>query len=237
MRKILFTTVTALLFGVSVYAQDVITKRNGDEIMARVLEITQNEIKYKKFDNQTGPTFTLSISDIFMIRYENGTKDVFGTATATQKPVSQNQNYDRNVTTNQNAQVAYKPNFFNMSDREQAQFLEINDPELYRKFHSGMVLRGVGKGLSIPGWILFGLGGVATIVGIVDEDEELIVNGATVIGGGFGFLIPSWIFSGIGNGLKNSAREEYRYRYLGENHKGYFKINLYGNAVGLAYVF
>ena len=238
MRKIIFTTVTAFLFGVSAYAQDVITKKNGDEINAKVLEITQSEIKYKKFDNQTGPTFSLSISDIFMIRYENGTKDVFETATQNpQKTVPQNQSYDKNVTTNKNAQAASRLDFFNMNDKEQAQFLEIYDPDLYRKFRSGMTLRGVGKGLSVPGWIFFGIGGVAIIAGIADEDEELIVTGASAMGTGFGFLIPSWILSGVGKGLKNSPREEYRYRYMGENHKGYFKINIYGNAVGLAYVF
>ncbi|GHT34666.1 hypothetical protein FACS189434_11220 [Bacteroidia bacterium] len=59
------------------FAQDVITLKSGDEIQALVQEIGTDEVKYKKFDNKTGPTYTLKKSDIFMIKYANGSKDVF----------------------------------------------------------------------------------------------------------------------------------------------------------------
>jgi len=58
-------------------AQDIITLKNGEEMKAIVTEIELNVIKYKKFDNQTGPAYTISKADVFMIKYENGTKDVF----------------------------------------------------------------------------------------------------------------------------------------------------------------
>ncbi|MCD4792541.1 MAG: hypothetical protein K8R54_04855 [Bacteroidales bacterium] len=58
-------------------AQDVITKTDGSDISAKVLEITITEVKYKKFENLSGPIFTLLKSDVLMIRYENGTKDIF----------------------------------------------------------------------------------------------------------------------------------------------------------------
>lgn len=61
----------------SLSAQDVIINKEGDEIKAKVLEITSAEIKYKRYDNQDGPIFTLSKTDVFLIKYENGTKDVF----------------------------------------------------------------------------------------------------------------------------------------------------------------
>lgn len=61
----------------SVYSQDVITKKSGEDIQSKVLEVTTSEVKYKKFDNQSGPTFTILKSEILMIRYENGSKDVF----------------------------------------------------------------------------------------------------------------------------------------------------------------
>ncbi len=59
------------------YSQDVLTKKSGEDIQAKVLEVTSSEIKYKKLDNLNGPTFTILKSDILMIRYENGTKDLF----------------------------------------------------------------------------------------------------------------------------------------------------------------
>ncbi len=60
-------------------AQDKITFKNGDEISAKVLEVNITQIKYKQADNLTGPTHTVYKSDVFLIKYENGSKDVFGT--------------------------------------------------------------------------------------------------------------------------------------------------------------
>jgi len=58
-------------------AQDIITKTNGDQIKAKVTEVDINEVKYKRFDNVSGPTYTIAKSDVFMIKYENGEKDMF----------------------------------------------------------------------------------------------------------------------------------------------------------------
>jgi hypothetical protein len=72
---------TILLFFTLIYskinAQDVITKRNGEDVYSKVLEITQTEIKYKKFENENGPTYTILIKDVLKIHYENGTNDIF----------------------------------------------------------------------------------------------------------------------------------------------------------------
>lgn len=58
-------------------AQDLIIKNAGDEIKAKVLEITSTEIKYKRYDNPDGPIIALAKSDVLLIRYENGTKEIF----------------------------------------------------------------------------------------------------------------------------------------------------------------
>lgn len=60
------------------YAQDIIVKMNGDEIDAKVIEVGRKEIRYKIFENESDTIDTAAKSDIFMIKYENGTKDVFG---------------------------------------------------------------------------------------------------------------------------------------------------------------
>jgi hypothetical protein len=75
-----FLLVTQILIVTFCFAQDVIIKSNGEEIKSKILEVNQNEVKYKIFDYQSGPSYTISKSDIFMIRYENGTKDVFNDA-------------------------------------------------------------------------------------------------------------------------------------------------------------
>lgn len=66
-------------------AQDVIFKKNGDEIQARVLKVTESEIEYAKWSNPKGPTYVLSLGNVFMVKYENGEKDVFTDQSAPQR--------------------------------------------------------------------------------------------------------------------------------------------------------
>lgn len=70
-------TLLLLLVGPA-HAQDLLIKRNGDEIAAKVLEITPTEVKYRRSDNPDGPLISVYKADVFMIRYANGTKNVFG---------------------------------------------------------------------------------------------------------------------------------------------------------------
>ena len=62
----------------SVSDYDLIVKENGDELKnVKVLEITLTEIKYKRASNMDGPLYSIAKSDVFMIKYANGEKDVF----------------------------------------------------------------------------------------------------------------------------------------------------------------
>lgn len=58
------------------FAQDIIYKTDGTEIKAKILELTTETIKYKKFEQLEGPTRNILLSDVFMIIYEDGTKEV-----------------------------------------------------------------------------------------------------------------------------------------------------------------
>lgn len=83
MKKILLSLLT--LFSLSAIAQDVIIKQNGDDIQCKLIEVGTDQIKYKRWTNQNGPVFVEERDDVFMIKYENGEKDVFGV-----KPVANN---------------------------------------------------------------------------------------------------------------------------------------------------
>jgi hypothetical protein len=86
MKRIIlaFFLFTGTVWGIN--AQDIITQKNGDEIKAKVIEVGINDVKYKKFSNESGPTYTLSKSDIFMIKYENGEKDIFDKVKEVKQP-------------------------------------------------------------------------------------------------------------------------------------------------------
>jgi hypothetical protein len=62
-----------------IFAQDVIIKRNSDEIKSKILEITNETIKYKDFEFLDGPIRNIKISEVIMIIYENGKKETFTT--------------------------------------------------------------------------------------------------------------------------------------------------------------
>ncbi len=66
-----------LFIGVQLFSQDLIILNSGNEIEAKVLEINSKNIDYKKYSNIDGPTYHLDKSEIFMIKYQSGDKDMF----------------------------------------------------------------------------------------------------------------------------------------------------------------
>jgi hypothetical protein len=55
---------------------DVLIFKDGSEVKAMVKEVGLNEIKYKKCENPDGPTYISRKSELFMIKYANGTREV-----------------------------------------------------------------------------------------------------------------------------------------------------------------
>jgi len=80
MKNKLLSLIAAMLCAIctmQVFSQDLIILRSGDEIQALVSEIGLDQIKYRKYENPNGPLYTLEKSKVFMIKYANGSKDVF----------------------------------------------------------------------------------------------------------------------------------------------------------------
>lgn len=73
MKKIIILIV--FTFGsFTIHAQDILTLKSGSEIKGVITEITQDQIKFKK--TPEGPIYSLNKSDVFMIVYENGRKEI-----------------------------------------------------------------------------------------------------------------------------------------------------------------
>ena len=60
-----------------VYCQDLIVKKTGETIVSKVVEITQNDIRYKRADNPNSPIISILKTEVFVISYENGTRESF----------------------------------------------------------------------------------------------------------------------------------------------------------------
>lgn len=81
--KILFL-MAALGVGVSLSAQDLIVKTDATQVEARVLEISPEQIRYKRFSNPDGPTYVLPTESVDHIRYANGETESFRAAQSAQ---------------------------------------------------------------------------------------------------------------------------------------------------------
>lgn len=82
MKRLLFILAFAVCGSFCLSAQDIITLHDGTDIQAKILEVTTTEVKYKKFSNLEGPTFSLPKSDIQIVHYQNGENEVFNSFTA-----------------------------------------------------------------------------------------------------------------------------------------------------------
>ena len=73
-------------------AQDMIVKKDGTVIQAKVMKVGTSEVDYKKWSNQNGPQYSIAVADILAINYQNGEKETFDNVSAqpeASKPAAQ----------------------------------------------------------------------------------------------------------------------------------------------------
>lgn len=90
-NTILFIAIAILSIAQSI-AQDRLFFLNGDETDVKITEITSSEVKYKRMDNLDGPSFSTLKSELFMIKYANGDKEMI-TAENAQPAATPQQEY------------------------------------------------------------------------------------------------------------------------------------------------
>lgn len=83
MGKILLSLALAAAVAIPSFAQDIVILKNGTSVDAKVIEVDDNSVRYKKFNNPDGPTYTAKKETISEIRYKNGSKEIFNQAKAT----------------------------------------------------------------------------------------------------------------------------------------------------------
>ena len=90
MKSLLFLTIGILNALVS-FSQDMVTLKTGEELNVKVTEVLPTEIKYKKSDS--GPTYTINKKEVLIIKYADGTKDVFKEPEPVVSPVKKDSIY------------------------------------------------------------------------------------------------------------------------------------------------
>jgi len=79
-KKTLLSVVYIVFLSCTCFAQDIINTRDSRKINAKVIEVNVDNVRYRNFDNQDGPIYTILKSEITSIIYQNGHIDTFETA-------------------------------------------------------------------------------------------------------------------------------------------------------------
>lgn len=86
MKKLLPFILLLLLWSINNYSQDTLKFISGEMISVNTLEVSKEQIKYKKYNNPDGPIFIAEKSEIEYIRYKTGDIDRFRTPKKTVDP-------------------------------------------------------------------------------------------------------------------------------------------------------
>lgn len=168
MKKLMFLLVLSVC-AMTVFAQDIIIKRDATKVEAVITEVSGSEVKYKSYTNQEGPTFILSSDEIATIMYKNGEVQVF------EKKVEPTPNYGYRLT----GPMAYVDGFYYLNNKliTKTQLREhlMNNCKTaynyYKKYSdmaiAGVALLGAGAGLDIIGIILSATGNRDGVTGLV----------------------------------------------------------------------
>jgi len=164
------------------FSQDIIVLQNGEEIQAIVKEVGLDIIKYNRFDNQGGPVYSIEKSKVFMIKYQNGTKDVFTQQSKPQEVVKPKT--DTVVTSKQTVKVVKQPPQYltyklgvklnnTRLENNAVRRLYANYPEATALFNSGAGFHGIASTLS---WLEIGM---LFLTGYAQNHLELVSPTAT----------------------------------------------------------
>lgn len=77
MKKLIAISIL-ITFCFSAFCQDVITFKDGEQVECKIIEVGVTEIKYNKYPpSESSPLYVVKKSEVFMIKYEDGTTDLF----------------------------------------------------------------------------------------------------------------------------------------------------------------
>ena len=229
----LFFVAAMLLNVTSAMAQDIITLKTGDEIEALVEKVGGVEIEYRKWDNQTGPVYVIKTDKIFMIKYRNGTKEVFNTPPNPQPSVTPLTPVTP-VTSLTPSSNDLRTEFYRIGDDDRAMlefFKRHSFYEYANRFDAACGQRNSGKALLGVGLTLTGVGILISLAG-----GDAPIAGVFISGIGSIFTIISIPVSASAGGKKKSIKNDFARAYFGTTSYTYqpqLKFGSTTNGIGL----
>jgi len=190
MKTVFALSIFFLVSAQMLYPQDIITLRNRNTIESKIIEISNENIRYVKYNNQEGPVYVLPINEIRAITFQNGEIVQYSSETIA------------------NLDSLYKGGVFSTNKRKllldgkdyswenYARLAKEYDPTAYSLFIRGKHLRTTGvvlRSISIP-FLAFGVvcvGGLIYCVNTGDYDDSFYVPIALGLGVGGSLYIAS----------------------------------------------
>lgn len=217
MKNILLFISIALLSISSSMAQDRLFFLNGDETEVKISEVTSSEVKYKRMDNLEGPTFSTLKSELFMIKYANGQKELITAQTAepAAAPAEEFATEEAAPPSNEGSGlssaviVTDEPTATSPSNVDKWGRTEAENRGLYKKkIVKGAVVLGVGGAMAIPGVVLFGLATRYDAAGGVTRVADTYrIAGALLTVGGTAMIIAGAAVMGSSAKYKKRANQ------------------------------
>lgn len=168
------------LLSMTVVAQDIIVTQDEKRIDAKILEVSNSEIKYKKYSYQDGPTFVISIAEVNSILYENGDVQMYSRQMEQEQETEQSTpDYSIQYITKQDDlyYLTTDASTTRMDKDAYLRFIQNNCPAAWQSYQKGTKLWKAG-------WGLFGAGlGVECLIGLPIYLSGLNKMGNTLQGG------------------------------------------------------
>jgi len=197
-------------------AQDIILKNDNSTILSKVIEVSSIEIKYKKWSNQEGPTYSISISEVASINYQNGDVEKFSgnaneptqtIANIPQQIPAQYKGYmDHNVENlTINGRVLSDEEVRNLFDSQTYQrYLEIKSKAKIQN-GVGIALSAIGVASMSASWLIYQFG----IKGEENYDKQLGKTCLALMLTGIATLTPGLVLGLTAGSKLNPIAEEY----------------------------
>ncbi|MDR1121262.1 MAG: hypothetical protein LBM08_10125 [Dysgonamonadaceae bacterium] len=228
MRKIKFFVLLIVLSCSvnAVWSQDIITLKSGDEIKAKVQEVGLSDVKYKKYGNLDGPVYTLLKTEIFMIKYENGEKDIFKDEPAVSPPVSPEDPRKTLEFESESMDEGFKNAYGVKLSEKEIRAILANVPEALKEYDAGKTLHQVGEVFGWTGSICLGL----SLGLLLNPNVESPAPAICFLGGSAASLTAAFILYSKGNAKWKSAYTLYQSNKNGKSTSMNFGLTQSGGA-------
>jgi len=169
--KKFFVISSLILFSLFTFAQDIVIKKNGEEIKCIVVDVTTEYVKCKKFNSEDETEYRFLLKDVSSIIYMNGETV--------------------NLEGRKDVPISYTKGFWGLNisrgtrvlNSEEIRELYADHEEALSKYNGGKTKITIGNIIGLPSAFIFGYQLGAGMAGGEINSTVLVVSGVGFLGG------------------------------------------------------